>query len=886
MWRLAAIAALLATGGCATTSSAPSTDPAATATAPRAAASSAPPQPAAPQPGQPRPFADVIKDAKETAGLFRLWQKDDKVWLEISPEQFDRPYFFSVNLSAGLGERPFLGGSMWDSDLVAFRRQGALVQLVALNTRYFAQPSTPQARGIRESFSDSLVGSVPVASQPHPERKSVLIEANALLLADIPGANGWLERTYRQSYSFDARNSALLKARTTPELTSFNVSAHYALARLSQPPATPGAVPSTPLPATLPDVRSLFLGFYYNFAQLPNEPMAPRHADDRVGYFTTSRFDYTNDRALTPRVNYIQRWRLEKKDPVAELSEPKEPIVFWLDRNIPERYRATVIEGVLEWNKAFERIGFKDALQARVQPDDAEWDTLDARHASVRWFTTARPAFGGIGPRQVDPRSGEILDADIGVDPARLRGRRSQRLEQLPLPYAPAGRDSDLLACRIGETSAAELDFTLDLLEARDEIDADGPETEAFILADLKKIVIHEVGHALGLRHNFRASTVYAQAQLNDPAFTAQNGTVGSVMEYPATNIALSGETQGAYFMTTIGPYDYWAIEYGYGPLAPGDEAAALQRIAARSAEPLLAYSTDEDASTGIDPDASQNDLSSDPLEFAARRFTLARELIERWQTRTLKPGESYTVLRRSITRGLEQVGASALIATRYVGGVSVVRDHAGSNRAPMLPIAADRQRAAVKLVATGLFEFDSFRFRPDFMQRLVPDYLDRGDSFDVGLSPPGIDYSLPTQVLAIQRPALAQLMSETVAQRILDSQAKLAPPAQGYTLAELYGELRAAIWSELRTGTDINLFRRNLQREHAARLAGALLRPAASMPADARALLRADAKALRGDVAAAQGRRTLTVEARAHLAETLALLDEALKASLVRQGV
>jgi hypothetical protein len=203
-----------------------------------------------------------------------------------------------------------------------------------------------------------------------------------------------------------------------------------------------------------------------------------------------------------------------------------------------------------------------------------------------------------------------------------------------------------------------------------------------------------------------------------------------------------------------------------------------------------------------------------------------------------------------------------------------------------MLPVSADRQRAAVKLLATAIFGFDSFRFRPEFMQRLVPDYLDRGDSFDSGLSPPGIDYSLPTQVLAIQRPALAQLMSETVAQRILDSQAKLAPPAQGYGLSELYGELRAAIWSELRTGTDINLFRRNLQREHAARLAGVLLRPAASMPADARALLRADAKALRGEVAVAQGRRAYSIEARAHLAETLALIDDALKAPMVRQGV
>ncbi|MEO8507195.1 MAG: zinc-dependent metalloprotease [Betaproteobacteria bacterium] len=893
--RVATLAVALLCGACATAPESPSTTTTAAGAAsyygaagarPPATAGTAPS--AAQVPGGPRPFADVIKDARETTGLFRLWQKDDKVWMELAPEQFDQPYFFSVNLSRGLGEKFFFAGLMRDSDLVLFRRQGQQVQLTAINAYFFAQPKTPQALGVRESFSDSLISSVPIVSQPHPERKSVLIEVNALLLSDIPAANGQLERTYRQPYSFDVRNSAITKARSTPELTAFNVSAHYALARVVQPPANPGATPATSPPATVPDVRSLFLGFYYNFAKLPDTPMPVRAADDRVGYFASSRFDYTNDDALTPRVNYIQRWRLEKKDPGADLSEPVQPIVFWLDRNIPERYRPTVIEGVLEWNKAFERIGFRNAIEAKVQPDDADWDTLDARHASVRWFTSARPAFGGIGPRQVDPRTGEILDADIGVDPARLRGRRSQRIEQLPLPlpYAPSGHAHDMYACAIADASAVELDFTLDLLEARDELDAQGLQTQAFVLADLKKIVIHEVGHALGLRHNFRGSAAFSQAQLNDVAFTRENGIVGSVMDYPATNIALPGESQGAYFMTTIGPYDYWAIEYGYRPLDPAAEKAELQRIAARNDQPTLGYATDEDAAVGIDPDATMNDLSSDPLEFARRRFELSRELIERWQNRTLKPGESYAVLRRSLTRGLAQVASSSQIAARHVGGVSIVRDHAGSARAPMQPLSADRQRAAVKLLTSQLFSFESFQFRPAFMQRLVPDYLDRGDSFDVGLSPPDLDYSLTSQVLATQRPVLVFLMSDTVAQRILDSQAKLPAGTKGYPLSELYPELRRAIWSELKSGLDIILFRRNLQREHVVRVAGGLLRPAASMPADARALLRVEARVLRADMVAAQRKSGYSAEARAHLAESLTLLDEALKAPLLRLGV
>jgi len=363
-------------------------------------------------------------------GLFRVWQKDDKVWLEITPNQFDTPYFFSVNLSRGLGEKFFFSGLMGESHIVYFHRLGTTqVQLLARNTSYFAQPNTPQARAVSEAFSDSLLAAAPVVSQPHPERKSILIEANMLLFADIPGANGALERAFRQGYSFDPRNSGIVKTRATPELVAIEVNAHYALSRVAQPPIVPGPTPPTPPPATVPDIRSLFLGFYYNFAQLPDEPMRPRIADDRIGYFMNSRYDFSSDSKLTPRVNYIHRWRLEKKDQAAEMSEPKQPIVYWLDRNIPEKYRQAVIDGVLEWNKAFEKIGFKNAIQAKVQPDDADWDTLDARHASIRWMTTARPLFGGIGPSQVDPRSGEILDADIAIESLSSRSIRSARSE-------------------------------------------------------------------------------------------------------------------------------------------------------------------------------------------------------------------------------------------------------------------------------------------------------------------------------------------------------------------------------------------------------------------------------------------------------------------------
>ncbi|MEO8136128.1 MAG: zinc-dependent metalloprotease [Betaproteobacteria bacterium] len=844
--------------------------------------------PAATPPAAPRPFAEVTKDAAETKGLFHVWQKDDKTWLEIAPEQFDRLYSFTVNLSRGLGEKWFFGGMRYESEIVSLRKIGNQVQLIARNQRFFARPATPEARAVAESFADSLLASAPIASLPHPARKSILIDASTLLLTDIAGANGDLERTFRQPYSFDARNSAITQVRATPEQTSFNVSANYALARITQPPVN-SAQPYAALPSTVPDVRSLLLGLYYNFAKLPDVPMRPRLADDRLGFNTATRYDFGNDNAVSPRQTYVRRWRIEKADPDSPVSDARQPVVFWLDRTIPERYRATVIAGVLEWNKAFERIGVRNALEVKVQPEDADWDSYDARHSTIRWMTTARPIFGGVAQSVVDPRSGEILNSGIGIDPVRLRNRRFQRVEMVLASSAPGGAAarSDALCLR-ADFAAEEVGFALDLLEARGLVDPDSPEAEEFVLSDLKETVMHEVGHALGLTHNFRASTVYSQAQLSDAEFTRANGIAGSVMEYNPTNIALAGEKQGAYSMVTLGPYDYWAIEFGYKPIAPEKEREELLRIAARSSEPQLAFAQDFETATGLDPEAMQGDLGNSSLEFASRRFVLAQELWDRWQGRPLKDGDSYSALRRNITRGLGQVYKASAIAAGHIGGMSILRDHAGSTRAPLNPVPMEKQREALRLLESRVFNADNFRFKPEFLRRLSLDYFERDDGFDagVGAMPRTLDYSLPEQVLGLQRGILTQVMSDGVARRLLDSESRLDDPAKALKLSELYATLYAAIWSELKSGNDISVIRRNLQREHANRIVASLLRPSGSTPADARSLLRSEARTLRNDIAQALRKKKYSAEAEAHLSDTLATLEEALKAPLLRQGI
>ncbi|MCR5866886.1 zinc-dependent metalloprotease [Aquincola sp. J276] len=864
--------------------------PAAGASAPAGGSAAGAPPPGAaarPDPAAPRPFADVIREAKVDDGFFPVWRKDEKVWLEIPSDRFGKPFLLTAGVSQSVGERGLYGGQMANGWMVELRRIGNTVQLVAKNTDFVASGDPALARTVRQSFSDSLLGAAPVASAEHPQRKSVLVDA-AFLLSDIVGYSTLLEAAYRLPYGLDRGNSWFESARADGNSTSLNANLHFVTPRIPAPPLvrppTPTPMPSPP--TTTPDPRSLFVGIVYSLQQLPQQPMAPRAADPRLGHFTDAFTDYGQELKPNLRVHHVARWRLEKKEPDAALSEPVQPITYWLDRNIPQRYRASVEAGVLEWNKAFERIGFKNAVVVKQQPDDATFDTLDASHASIRWFVGSDVGFAR-GPSVRDPRTGEILDADIAMSDVFARGARRFATEDLGTSPAklqsfaqPFGRHQHNAFCDYAEQSSDEAAFAFDLLAARAELPPDSPEVEAIVQAYVKDVIMHEVGHTLGLKHNFKASTTVNRNQLQDRSFTEANGIVSSVMDYTPFNIALANERQGNYVTPTLGAYDYWAIEYAYKPIPREQEAQELGRIAARSTEPQLAYADDADADSGrgggIDPYTNRFDLGDDPLAWYRKRFALSRELWDRVQARGARPGDDPQRERRVLASGFRQLRDIPQLTAKYVGGMVVQRDLPGTTGRPTYkPVEPARQREALRFLADSVFSVDSFRFRPEFLASLSPDFneWERGQPV-----------SIPTLVLGLQTQALDRLMTAGTAQRVLDLPAYLTARERNgaLTLNEVYGTLQSSIWRELKQGGEIDGMRRNLQREHLKRVQALLTRPS-DLPADAMSLVRMQATELQAQLKASAGRSGVSAETRAHLQESLSTLNEALRATMVR---
>jgi hypothetical protein len=852
-------------------------------------------------PGDEKTFETVTKDMTPAAGLFTFYRKADenKTLMEIAPDQLEKLFLFAASVDQSVGERGFYGAQQGPDFAFYFHRVGKTVQWIQKNTSFSADSGSPAARTTARSFSNAILSSAKILSKPHPERNSVLIDVTELFAArDFPGFAATLNRVYTpSSFQFDKERSGVPGVKAFPQNALIDVQLHY---------TTDNARFIT---VTLADPRSIPIVVKYQLSSIPETGYHARLADDRVGHFLTIQQDFTTDHVSSPYVRRITRWQLEKQDPSAALSPPKQPIVYWLENTIPLEYRDAIRDGALVWNKAFEKIGFKDAVVVKQQPDDADWDPADTRYNTIRWFAGVDATFA-IGPSRSNPFTGQIYDADVSISDGIVRNARRLGEEfvgpsggsaQRPVFDRGIWGNDPRMSCDYADGMVEQAALGMAVMQTRGTLTPDAE--KKLMYQYVFELTAHEVGHTLGLRHNFRGSIILPADQLLDPVKTQEIGQSASVMDYNPVVLAAKGQTQGDFVPTTLGPYDYWAIEYAYKPIT-GDEAAELASIAARaSSDPMLPYSTDEDANgtyspTSIDPLANQYDQSSDPLAYFKQRMLIVEELWGSMDTKLARPGEGYQIMRRAAGRGLNDSYRSLVTSSKMIGGIYHRRDHVGDpgGHDPFTVVPAAKQQEALEFLNTYAFGPKAFRVPGSVLNKLAVDRIPTLDASYYNVQ--RLDYPWHSAVLNTQRAILNRLFHPITLARILDNELRFAPGEKQFKMVDLFSGLNRSIWSELDGGAgEISSLRRNLQREYVNQMISMTLRtapqtgvdligtgtpPPAPLPEDATTLARASLLRIQSKIRTRLAAKT-AVEAttRAHLQETDARIAAALTAQM-----
>ena len=535
--------------------------------------------------------------------------------------------------------------------------------------------------------------------------------------------------------------------------------------------------------------------------------------DPRVGYFLTQ----TNNMTSTDVVNYrdfIHRWKLVKKNPDATISEPVTPITWWIENTTPVEFRETIKDGVLAWNKAFEKAGFNNAMVVKIQPDDADWDAGDVRYNVLRWTSSPNPPFGGYGPSFVNPRTGEILGADIMLEYVHFTNRVYydrvfDNAAALNFTAATAEEEklkffknkNNHLFCSKGHLMHENTLFGQTVLAAAGASDL---EMEGMKEQGMKSLIMHEVGHTLGLNHNMKASQLFSPEQLADANFIKGKALTGSVMDYAGINLTLDRSKQGQYYDMAVGPYDIWAIQFGYTPFKSTSEKNTLLD---RSTEPSLIFGNDADdmrsPGKAIDPRVMIGDLSNDQIGYSIDRIQLSNNMMKDIKTRFGNSGESYMQLRQAYYILSGQSATAAGVISRFIGGVYVDRTKPGQNgeTMPYTPVSLEDQKRAMNALKKYVFAPDAFKAPADLYNYLAQQR--RGYNFFGGPEDPKIH----EQVLSYQTRVLAHITHPNTLKRISNSELY----GNEYKLSTYMTDLNNAIFKGDIKGS-VNSFRQNLQ--------------------------------------------------------------------------
>lgn len=794
--------------------------------------------PAAPA-GRPRPYADVItKDAKSSKpGLFTTHQVDDKYYFEVPMSVLGKDILWTTTLERSSSFTGFVVSREVGTKVFRMERRGDKILVRSVDYRYRANDKRGDIdRALATATIEPIVAVYSVVAYG-PEEKSVVLDASTILYGDLAG-----------SLRFDQSKSFIESMKAFPQ----NV-----LVKVTGTRAGGGGAASA-----LPQIPGLNLGggggaetqvVNHQIVLLPEKPMMPRLEDSRVGYFTTGYTEMGAGDNRVKEVSYIARWRLEKKDPTAKLSEPVKPLTYYLSNEIPKQWKPFVQKGILEWNKVFEKIGFKNAVVCRDYPtkeEDPDFDPEDIRYTVIRWFPSEIP--NAVGPSLKDPRTGEILNGSPLMFQNVLKlvqawyfvqaSPNDKRAQKLPLPESLMG---DLIAY----------------------------------------VVMHEFGHTLGLRHNMRASSSVSIAQLRDPKWTAEHGTAPSVMDYARNNYVAQPGDGVTQLGPKLGAYDYFAIEWGYGIIpgatTPEAEKPALNALASKqTTNPALRFGGASESGRTEDPCQQSEDLSDDPVEATRLGHKNLERVMGYLVAATTKPGEDFSLLEEMYGEVLSQRSRELGHVLTVIGGVHEVDYHAGqSANTNFTPVPRAKQKAAIQLLDDLVFKTSSILTHKEITSRYQP-------------------AGIVARVAGEQRQILSSLTSDARLARMTELEALY--PSVAYPVADLLLDTQKAVFAELsKPKVTTDLYRRNLQRAFISVLAAKFDPPApptatvtteapgrgrrgggggtTGTPGEVKALVRGQLTDLRAALVAAKG-KAADRATRLHLIDSIKAIDEVLE--------
>ena len=751
-------------------------------------------------------IAELIKDKTDHKGFVHLYQDQEtgSLLLSLVDEQLNKPMIYFIHTVNGLFDAGHVKGMLRETKLLEFRKRFDRIEVVSTTPRYLIDSESAIHRSKGTNISPAILSSMKIKAFDK-ESKRYVVEVDPMFLSEqlhkitpyptpkVPGAPPIPPR-------FDAgklseEKTKYVKISNYPDNT--DVVVEYVFENSS---------PSIPGGKEVSDARSTLIQMQHSFVKLPENNYKSRRDDPRIGYFNQQFDNLTSDK-WAPYEDVINRWYLVKKDPNAEISEPIEPIVWWIENTTPIEWRDTIKNAALQWNIAFEKAGFKNALQVKIQPDDASWDAGDIRYNVLRWTSSPRPRFGGYGPSVANPLTGQIISSDIMLEYIFMKNRWfADKLYTHGTSLDEQDTDfSGDMYCSAGFLIQQSLTSASVILDAQGGQDINNSE---LVRQALTSLILHELGHTLGLNHNMKASQKYDHKQVHDASLT-QGSLTGSVMDYAPTNIAPLGAKQGDFADTTPGEYDIWAIEYGYSESLsdPVKEKLRLDKILSRSTEKLLAFGNDAEDMRApgrhIDPRVMVSDMSSDAIGYGIDRMELIKSTLTKLMSRTTHSGESYQELTLGLNSLVRAYFSSSVVASRYIGGIYVDRAMVGQKGGtrPFTPVSLEEQKRAMDLLSKYLFAANVLsEATPLFaylqMQRRGFDNFGKNE-----------DPKLHALILTAQQQVFSHLFHKSVLQRITDSTLY----GNEYDVNQLFGDLTTAIFSE-DSKTDVTSIRQNLQ--------------------------------------------------------------------------